>query len=666
MRLAVRARILLTAGLVAGLASGCGDADPDAGLAAGPHLDLACGECHAGPVSDGFVASLAPGSCARCHPDAELNASVEVHNVSLTHIAHPGVADSGPSGCVACHTHDSGDVDLTIASGSCFLCHAVLAQGAEATISESDCAACHVQPAHTGFPTGGATIDHAAVLERGVSCLLCHYDVIEGTGATATATCRTCHGMPGGAAPLRGDESMDAAAVHALHPDTAAPMSCTRCHEPIDHTVIQMASSLTLECESCHAPGDPALNPPVDSSIHRRTQQLYAGFDPDHPDVEPALKFLERVSCSGCHVASATALQAGSAERLGLIRQECAACHGERFGPLLGPWVAGMRLNAALAESYVVGAAANPRIRGNATADSMARRAVAVWQHVAGGDGMHNLPGADALLRRAIETAAGAYRQTGERPPAQPGLGPDPTVVSCVRCHYGVQTVAAAIHAQTFSHDEHVVAGALACTRCHGSAQLFRDDGSTFDPAHGRTLVAQADCASCHHVESVGQCATCHTRAEVATLRARADLTVHVQRNNLERMREVELSHDAHGSVQCSACHQPGPEQRVVACNECHESHHGGAGEAQACNACHTTSLLSVHEPTDHLVCGACHSPATLSMLERADRRFCLQCHTTMSGHESDGECSTCHLLIGPDEAMRQIVSARTIPQGRQ
>jgi predicted CXXCH cytochrome family protein len=73
-----------------------------------------------------------------------------------------------------------------------------------------------------------------------------------------------------------------------------------------------------------------------------------------------------------------------------------------------------------------------------------------------------------------------------------------------------------------------------------------------------------------------------------------------------------------------------------------------------------------VHEPTDHLQCGACHSPATLSMLERADRRFCLQCHTSMSGHEPDDECSTCHLLIGPDEAMRQIVSARTIPQGRQ
>jgi predicted CXXCH cytochrome family protein len=74
----------------------------------------------------------------------------------------------------------------------------------------------------------------------------------------------------------------------------------------------------------------------------------------------------------------------------------------------------------------------------------------------------------------------------------------------------------------------------------------------------------------------------------------------------------------------------------------------------------------SRHQQVDHLICGACHSPTTLSLLESADRRFCLQCHTTMPDHNPEAECSTCHLLMTPDEAMQQIVNARTIPRGRE
>jgi hypothetical protein len=472
--------------------------------------------------------------------------------------------------------------------------------------------------------------------------------------------------MPGGASPLRGDESLEQATVHAEHMDTTIVMSCTRCHEPVNHSVIRLVSSLVLDCESCHSPGDPALAAPIDSTAHHQTQQLYAGLDPHHPGVEPAVKFIERVSCAGCHGDSPIPQPGGSTDRLNLIRQKCNACHGSRFGPLLDPWIAGMRSATALVGGYVGAVASNPRVRSNASADSMASEAVAVWQHVADADGVHNIPAADGLLRNALDLAAGSYRQVGISPPARPALGPDPTAVSCVRCHYGVQTITSVVQSQTFSHDEHIVAGRVACDRCHGQADLFREDGTTFDPAHGGTRISPADCASCHHVDRAGDCTTCHTRAEVGALRLRADLTVHVQRDDLERTRTAAFSHDAHGGLACADCHEAGPSQAAVGCNECHESHHGGLGAATTCNSCHGTDVLSLHQQVDHLICGACHAPATLSLLESADRRFCIQCHTTMADHNPEGECSTCHLLMTPDEAMQRIVSARTVPRGRE
>ncbi|HUF67999.1 MAG TPA: hypothetical protein VMM79_05045 [Longimicrobiales bacterium] len=587
----------------------------------------------------------------------------------MTHFEHAGLAGTDRLGCEACHTHDSGDVDLTITTGGCFLCHADLPPAgseAQATIAASACTACHVQPGHTAFATSGAPIDHAAVLDRGISCLLCHYDVATGSGASPAATCRTCHGVPGGAIPLRGGEAMDAATVHGMHMDTAIVMSCTRCHTPVEHQVIRLASSLRLECQSCHDAGDPALNTPVDSTAHRAVQELYAGLDPHHPAVDPALKFIERVACTTCHVAASTAQPAGSAERFELIRQECDACHGARFGSLLDPWIGGIRRNTALVGSYVRTASSNAQVRGNATADSIARDAVSVWQHVSDGDGVHNLPAADGLLRAALASAARSYRHVGEVVPTVPALGPDPEVVTCVRCHYGVQTIENPVYDVTFSHKAHVLAGSLQCSRCHGQAELFEADGATFDPAHGRTLIMQADCASCHHIENAGDCTACHARSDVDALRVQADLTVHVQRDGLERRREVAFSHDAHATVECADCHQSGVAQNTITCNECHESHHTGPRSPATCNACHGSGLMALHERTDHLLCGACHAPATLSIMENADRRFCLQCHTTMADHRPAGECSTCHLLIPPDEAMRRIVGARTIPRGRQ
>lgn len=660
---------VVTLSLALGLAGACSDAQPDTAAVEGPHADLACEQCHTGPATNGFVAAVSRGACAACHTDGELATDVQVHNVMFAHLEHPGVLEGQPLDCAACHTHSTGDTDLTVATNGCFLCHADLppaGSDADATIAAADCAGCHAQPSHTAFATSGAPIDHQAALDRGVSCLLCHYDVAAGSGASPPATCRTCHGVPGGALPLRGGEVMDAAVVHEMHLDTAIAMSCSRCHEPVEHHVIRLASALALDCASCHAPGDAALNPPVDSTVHLASQELYVGLDPHHPDIDPAVKFTARVSCTGCHTTESTALPAGSPEQLRLIREECDACHGARFGALLQPWVEGSRQNASRVGAYVRAAAADPLVRNTPEADSLARSAVSAWDQVSTGGGVHNLPAADALLREALASAAASYRLAGAAVPARPALGPDPADVACLRCHYGVQTVAGPFQGETFGHDAHVVAGALNCSRCHGSAELFQPGGATFDPAHGQTRIATSDCAMCHHVDRAGDCTTCHARSEVAALRVRADLTVHIRRGDLERDRTVDFSHDAHTTVSCVQCHNAGVTQTASACGDCHESHHDGSGAPTSCTTCHGTDIRSRHQRTDHLMCGACHATETLTLFERADRRFCLQCHTERGDHKPEDECATCHLLISPEEAMRQILQARTIPPGRE
>lgn len=668
MRPLARARIALILGLLVGLAGGCRDTLPDGSMAAGPHGDLDCADCHTGPSSGGFVAAVSPGTCAACHADADLDAEVEYHNVAFTHTTHPGPLDEQPLGCAACHTHETGEADLGIATDGCFLCHAELPASAtgSATLAADGCAGCHVQPAHTAFATSGEPIDHATVLERGISCLLCHYDVAAGSGAVEAATCRSCHGVSGGPAPLRGGESMAAADVHPVHLDTLVELTCARCHDPVDHRVVKIASSIVLDCGSCHVEGDPALRMPIDSAAHRAVQMLYAGLDPHHVDVRPALKFTERIACTSCHDTASTALPTGSAAQLAAIRDECSGCHGPRFAPLLDPWVRGMSRNTEITGSYVQAAAADSRIRANTTADSIARDAVSVWREVASADGVHNLPAADALLRSALASAVAAYRQVGVSPPVRPALGPDPADLSCARCHYGIQVVENTAFGETFSHDDHVIAGSLSCSRCHSNADLFAADGTTFDPAHGVTRITETQCATCHHVDRAGQCSACHSPVEVAALRLQADLTVHVQRNDVVNSRQVPFSHTAHANVGCTSCHEAGIRQTPRECDACHESHHTDPPGPQACRTCHGADLITKHQPTDHLVCGACHSPSTLQQLGTANRRFCLTCHTDKVDHQPEGECSTCHLVLSPAEAMRQIVTARSVPRGRE
>lgn len=642
--------------LLMGLA--CGDRNGTE-TAAGSHTGLTCDACHAGTVSGDFVAPVAAGRCSSCHTD--LSGQVEVAHVTFAHTTHPDPVGSALS-CTSCHAHSAGDQPLVATTAGCFLCHADPPSGGDqrlaVSIGEDRCVECHVQPTHTAFARTGAPIDHETVLARGISCLLCHYDVVEGSGAVPPSRCRSCHGLPGGPLPERLGPTGDPIAVHVTHLTDSTSLTCTRCHEPVSHAVIQLASALVLDCSSCHAAGEPALREPIDSSAHRAQQLLYAGLDAHHGDVEPALKFLQRVACTSCHSEPSMRAAPGAATTRA-INAECVACHGDRFDDLLEPWLLGMELHTSAVAALLRTASGDARLRRVSAADSTLEAAAAALALVESAHGVHNIAGADRLLRAAVGHVERSYRHAGLATPLRLSLGPDPATVTCVRCHYGIELQAGRFADQPFEHGRHVVDADIACSDCHGTAELFEDDDETFDPDHGATRIGAADCASCHHVERPGTCVECHAPGEVAAIPVERDITVRVARDDVRTTRSATFSHAAHEVVACGSCHRAvSPERPAVECASCHREHHTEVASPGGCTACHTGNVRREHERVDHLSCAACHASATLEMFGSADRAFCLQCHNGQQDHEPAGQCSTCHLQLSPGEAMRQILDA--------
>jgi hypothetical protein len=644
------------------MVSACRDRQPSP-VAVGSHAGLACVSCHTSNPSEEVVPPVAEEACVECHAAPSTPAQVVVANVTLSHLTHPGPGDE-LLGCAACHTHDTGEAPLEVRTGSCFLCHAEPpapgGQRVAASMTADSCAECHVQPTHTGFARTGAPIDHANVLERGVSCLLCHYDVVSGAGAVQVSTCRSCHGSAGGPLPDRPDTTMEAGAAHSVHLDgDGRDMTCARCHQPLDHAVIKLASALTLECTTCHAQGDAALQEPVDSAVHRAEQLFYAGLDPHQGEVAPTRKFLERVSCTSCHSEQSMRAPPQSERRIRATNDACVSCHGPRFDELLRPWLRGAAAHTSAVGAYVQAVSADARIRGVAAAESLANDAVGRWALVDSTHAVHNLPGADALLRSALDVAVRSYRHARVEPPPLPRMGPAASTVSCVRCHYGVETDAAWIPEGEFDHTRHVLDAAMECNACHSSEELFEADGRTFDDDHGATRIGRLDCARCHHVESAGDCVGCHTQAEVDALALQAELTVHIPRGEVTRTHTAPFSHARHEDVTCVTCHDtPTAERPGGECSECHAEHHQEVASPAACGSCHGVELRRLHARTDHFECAACHTPSTLRLLETADRQFCMQCHTDKEDHRPEAECAPCHLVRTPEQTMRVILGA--------
>jgi hypothetical protein len=648
--------------LVSGLI-GCGGGEPEHQAEIlhvdGPHDGLDCTECH-GPSGGGAPIGLSSlSSCQECHPFEDLPEVVTVADIRFPHRRHGERFEGLGTPCSACHHHPGPQEDLSVDTGGCFLCHAELPGSrprGQAHLAEETCTDCHAPEKQPALASASTLVDHSIVVERGIACLSCHSDVIQGVGHVRDETCLTCHGAPGLAKPLDPDRALDVAAIHASHQPEGMEMGCNRCHDPLAHGGQSLASALSLDCGSCHLPDDPAIAAPVDSTVHRAQQILYAGLAVEHDEMVPAGKFAARVSCSACHSHSTMRPTIDHRELVPAMDVECTQCHGGRFAGLLQNWITGMRRRTADVGSYVERAVEDPVVAQSAVADSVAGAAVSLWEMVEHGNGVHNIVAADALLRSALEGAEKVWRLTDREPPEPPLMGPDPAKIRCVHCHYGVENNEVGFHATPFDHEPHLMEAGLECTECHTGADLFLADKRTFDPEHGQTVIGIDDCAKCHHQDATAaSCNTCHLAAPLEPPRT---ALVPFEVSGAER--EVEWSHSGHEALACERCHStPGslaPPVEVRTCQACHLDHHTAGRD---CSHCHAgPEVGEAHDVEMHTGCAECHPAETIRAVT-PDRNFCLVCHQDQTNHQIDSAqtCTECHFLEKPADFRRRLVS---------
>lgn len=272
------------------------------------------------------------------------------------------------------------------------------------------------------------------------------------------------------------------------------------------------------------------------------------------------------------------------------------------------------------------------------------------------GKGVHNVPGADALLRTAVRTVSATYRGAGLAAPPAPALGPDPATVSCAYCHYGIETVRDTVAGLAFDHADHLLRGGVACTSCHSGANYFTGAPGQVDPRHGRTMVTAASCNACHHVTSTVACATCHRRDSLAARTDSVTLPLKLTPVSAPQARMVAFRHGVHADVACASCHTARPDVKAVAeCTTCHASHHEQAAD---CTACHGTNVRTFHTVANHLACTQCHAVQTVQLLT-GNRAFCLSCHVDRRDHHPAQECTPCHLQMTPAEVRARILGGR-------
>ena len=400
-----------------------------------------------------------------CHPNGGPD-SAHIAMVTFHHSAHP-MSEQRSVPCAACHTHEPGSTDLKVDSSTCALCHFAAVAGTR----DSGCATCHPNPQHVQMTSQGVPLPHAMLQLARVPCTRCHYRVVEGDTTVALARCAACHrAKPPSRLP-------PADSVHAHHPE----LSCRTCHTPVEHRVVAMSGSITLQCLDCHARRHrPGL--PVDSSktarcddchagVHAEQQRLMLGLMPGE-ELKPSLMFMGGVTCRSCHVTPDGPRPAPGAS-LKPSASACVGCHGETWRGVLAQWNRGFERRRGWIDAYLateektLGAGAAPA--GALARLAEARGLMAFLQRA---KPVHNLPVADRIMRQSLQLGAEAYRLAGHAAPPPPELGPPVTAGSCVSCHYGIEEVPTGRDSATgrvTTHADHLFKAFLPCDACHAA-----------------------------------------------------------------------------------------------------------------------------------------------------------------------------------------------------
>lgn len=488
-------------------------------------------------------AEVSDNSCLRsgCHSTRVLQGQVN-YQIGRTSIAF----DHGPHllemrlskklRCTSCHSQIVQGEHLTVTATTCLLCHF---KGAEEDPKLAKCTTCHVPPKEAIKLGDAGSFLHAEYLARGVACDSCHANVTQGTGEVPKRRCGSCHAVQEHLERIGDREFM-----HKKHV-TEHKVDCLECHTEMTHRLRDRQAPAGGTCAECHASG------------HGKAEAFYRGVGGRTAADTPNPMELARVTCTGCHLQ----LGAKPVEGAAVAAKEvaCISCHGPKYEGMLGRWqTAFVSASASLSAELVAARAAAAEKAAGDTALAKSLEDAAHDVALVKGDGArgaHNPWFARKLLDGADGRVRAAWAKLDPSRPAAPAaLAPRfPTKLDCAKvCHLGIDEQPIRLEGTRFQHEKHLASGKLDCDQCHSTAE------------HGKTLVAKADCASCHHGEKAPagrECASCHVEAD-RFLRGVGD--------------DGEQGAQVMAKVTCVECHgaavaKPVREAVQANCNVCHK-----------------------------------------------------------------------------------------------
>lgn len=316
------------------------------------------------------------GACLQsgCHDDQVKLAEQEIQfteKVRFKHGVHLG--DEALEGqkltCDTCHIKVSEEKHFEVPNDICYLCHLKLEKPVlekaemgevgvdkilEITFTDrpsidfnqgvSRCGMCHTIPTESlqrqlsvEDDLTKEPITHQTILEAGVPCESCHFEVVKGAGEIVTGNvvsngCFRCHNRSQTLIATAGDGKL----MHDSHVATKKA-DCFDCHSTIEHrNRADHLDFVRTDCELCH----------VDQ--HKYQKVLLSGIPVnENLSSTPHLMFDVNTNCMGCHlkksVSKGHAIRSASGET-------CIACHTQRHGKMLDDWRERVEEEVAMAE----------------------------------------------------------------------------------------------------------------------------------------------------------------------------------------------------------------------------------------------------------------------------------------------------------------------------
>ncbi len=265
---------------------------------------------------------------SKCHPKDKFfeKEYKYTEKVTFVHKTHEEKTIEGQvPHCNTCHQHVTAGKHFEVPSEACYLCHF---KNTKFNEGRSKCSLCHQIPEKPlqrqkegkEKKEGENPITHKTLMDNGVACWSCHYELIKGKAEVKSEDCMDCHHSR---EILKAMDRPDRKKVMHREHVAGQNANCFDCHQPIVHKETEFLDPVRMNCQACHP----------DHHIYQK--MLLVG--PERPGV-PATKSLMyevKTNCLGCHIDIKTEKGEKLAHGTG---KACVSCHKEKHDQMLDRW----------------------------------------------------------------------------------------------------------------------------------------------------------------------------------------------------------------------------------------------------------------------------------------------------------------------------------------